>query len=143
MTNTFIGRIPSGSRSVIRRLEDLLPEIEAGLARGYPHAMMHAELPALGINISFAYYERVLRLLRQERRNAERCLKGTSSPTPADTTKPEAPVTLPPISKMNDLTGAISDREDGSADKVAEARVGPQPFRWKGADLLNKDWSDF
>ena len=145
MTNQLTDRIPPATRSVIRRVEDLLPQIEDGLVRGYSHAVMHAELATFGINISFAYYERVLRLLRQERRLAEQPCRGTSNPAqvPGEDDKQAAIVTRPAETKVDDLTGAIPGQTSGSIDKVTVARSSPAPFRWKGSDLLNKDWSEF
>jgi len=54
MVNQITIGISSDKRSVLRRLEDLLPEIEDGLARGFSHAVMHAALPQVGINITLA-----------------------------------------------------------------------------------------
>lgn len=141
MANLLTNDISSTTRSVIRQLEDLLPQIEDGLARGYSHAAMHATLPALGINISLAYYHRALRLLRQERQakkpQAERLLDSFPLPDAS-----QLAANAGDTSESN-LSGAIAVKASGQLGNISPEQTRPQPFRWKGQEFLNKDWKNF
>jgi hypothetical protein len=142
MANLLADEISSATRSVVRRLEDLLPQIEAGLSRGYSHAGMHAALSALGINISLAYYHRVLRLLRKERRDGK---LRTVAPLPVPALPPAvAPPSMPDeLLRTPDLPCALALKEINQTGNISAEKAPIQPFRWKGQEFLNKDWSNF
>lgn len=142
MTNPLTHDIPPTARSVLRQLEDLLPQIEEGLTRGYSHAAMHASLSKLGINITLAYYHRSLRILRQERKSTGEPF-GITSVAPAIVSKTQLKVTTPSNMKADDLPNALTEQASDSKADITAERTPPRPFRWKGADLLNKDWSQF
>jgi len=142
MVNKLTVSVPPGRRSVLRRLEDLLPEIEQGLAEGYTHADMHAALPSLGINVGLPYYYRALHKLRKERR------EGTARPLPAPVTRTEVPqsekqdAALPSPNK-GDFSGAITPSPASLVATIVGEQSGPKKFRWSGQEFLNKDWENF
>lgn len=141
MVNKIINGIPDAKRSVLRQLEDLLPEIEEGLAKGYSHAAMHAALPALGINIGLPYYHRVLNLLRNERR------QGKHRGTPVETQKArrEAPelASAPSDVKAAVLPVVLAKTSPEAPSNINSESSGPKPFTWSGREFLEKDWSNF
>lgn len=142
MPNLLTTSVAATERSVVRQLEDLLPQIEDGLARGYSHAVMHAALPALGINISLAYYHRALRLLRQERKEGKR-LQGPQELVPAPLGEMSPPAEYHGTASPSNLSGPIVEK---AADHIGNISPEPNkalPFRWKGQEFLNKDWSNF
>lgn len=142
MANLLTSGVSSTTRSVVRQLEDLLPQIEDGLARGYSHAVMHAALPSLGINISLAYYHRALRLLRKERREGKQL----------QVAQYLAPIQLPDASqlegqagdtKASNVSAALTDKASVRISDISAEQPQIQPFRWNGLELINKDWSNF
>jgi hypothetical protein len=141
MVNKLIAEIPSAKRSLLRQLEDLLPEIEEGLAKGYSHAAMHAALPALGINIGLPYYHRALNMLRRERR------EGKHRQIPPQTSGPERelPTPAPERSDMKApvLPVAFVKTSLDAPSTINSESSGPKPFTWSGREFLEKDWSNF
>ncbi|WP_323144918.1 hypothetical protein [Massilia phyllosphaerae] len=137
MVNMLTKGIPADKRSVLRRIEDLLPQIEDGLAKGYSHAAMHAELPVLGINISLPYYHRVLHKLRAERRLAGFGLTPTREKTP----EPQAQQGS--AANALDLNSAFAEGCLDAIGTIVTESEEPKPFRWKGHDVLTRDFSKF
>ena len=142
MANLITDEISSATRSVVRRLEDLLPQIEEGLSRGYSHAGMHAALSALGINISLAYYHRVLRLLRKERRDGK---SRAVVPLPVPDVPPAVALPNMPdeLMRMPNLACALALKDMDQTGNISVEKAPIQPFRWKGQEFLDKDWSNF
>jgi len=143
MVNKLINGIPNGKRSVLRQLEDLLPEIEEGLAKGYSHAAMHAALPALGINIGLPYYHRALNMLRRERREGKR--EPTLIETPPPGPEPEVAPPAPGQSNLKApiLPVAFAGTLPDPASTISGESPGPKPFKWSGREFLDKDWTNF
>lgn len=141
MVNKLINVIPVAKRSVLRQLEDLLPEIEEGLAKGYSHAAMHAALPAFGINIGLPYYHRALNLLRNERRQG----KHRDTPVEMPKASPEAPAPAPTSSdvKAPVLPVVLAKSSPDAPSNINSESSGPKPFTWSGREFLEKDWSNF
>lgn len=143
MVNELTIGVPSDKRSVLRRLEDLLPQIEDGLARGYSHAVMHAALPQLGINISLPYYHRVLHKLRKERR------EGRQAPTlpkllPALGQLPQAKAEVPACDvKTTELSSAFIKGAPGQSSTISGGSGETQMFKYRGEALLNRDFTKF
>ena len=73
------------ARPIVRRLEELLPDIEEGLAKGYTRANIVAALKTEGIDISVATLSVYLQRLRQRRDR-------TSAALEANALAPTAPV---------------------------------------------------
>lgn len=124
MVNKLISAIPDTKRSVLRQLEDLLPEIEDGLAKGYSHAAMHAALPALGINIGLPYYHRALNLLRNERRQGKHRHAPVETPGP----DPEAPKPAPAPSDVKTpvLPVVLAKSSQDAASTINGESSGPK-----------------
>lgn len=140
MVNKLTNNVPASARSVIRQLADVLPEIEDGLLRGYSHAVMHAALPALGINVSLPYYYKMLHKLRQERRDKALSPEATQPAVPHST----APIAgHTDVTKATVLSTAIDEIAAGELCTIPVAPSATQPFRWKAKDFLSKDWSNF
>jgi len=141
MVNILTKGIPTDKRSVLRRIEDLLPQIEDGLAKGYSHAVMHAELPALGINISLPYYHRVLHKLRAERQLAKNKLESGLNPTREQTPRPQAQQGS--TANALDSTSAFSEGCRDAIGTIVTESEEPKRFRWNGQDVLTRDFSKF
>lgn len=141
MANLLTSGAAAPPRSMVRQLEDLLPQIEEGLAQGYSHAVMHAALPSLGINISITYYHRVLRLLRKERREGKQ--------SQVQPIAPDRPPVAPPATAQDgnarerDLSTTLTEEASSQIGNITAEQPQTQPFRWKGQEFLNKDWSNF
>jgi len=125
-------------------MEDLLPEIEDGLARGYSHAVMYAALPEVGINITLAYYHRVLHKLRQERRD------GRKAPTMPDMPSAQAPAPQEPAQALDasqtkavELSNAIAQGAPGQIATIDKGSGEAPLFKYRGAALLDRDFSQF
>lgn len=142
-------RLPASSRTVLRKLEGLLPQIEAGLAQGYSHAVIHAALAELGITVGLPYYYRALHKLRKERRNAndhsvsksERMNAPSSDMAQINEVQSNAASNDDP--KSDDLSVVIGQKSSEQIGNISNERPGIKPFRWRGEDFLNKDWSNF
>lgn len=143
MINKLITGLPNDKRSVIRQLEDLLPEIEEGLAKGYSHATMHAALPALGINIGLPYYHRVLNMLRRERREGKRKPLLITTPPPGPSQEGATPAPGRSDPKAPVLAVALAKNLPETAGTINGESSGPKPFKWSGREFLDKDWSNF
>lgn len=142
MVNKLTIGIPANKRSVLRQMEDLLPQIEDGLARGYSHESMHAALPEVGINITLAYYHRVLHKLRKEQRD------GKKAPTmpdllPAPTQHEPAQALESCQTKTPELLNAIADDRPGQIVTISEGSEEPPLFKYRGKALLDRDFSTF
>lgn len=142
MVNKLTVNVPAGRRSVLRRLEDLLPEIEQGLAAGYTHADMHAALPSLGINVGLPYYYRALHKLRKERR------EGTACPVPApvartEILKPDKQDAALPSPNKGDFSGALTPSPASTVATIVGEQSGPKKFRWSAKEFLAIDWENF
>lgn len=143
MDNKITNSISPAKRSLLRRLEELLPQIEDGLARGYSHSVMHAELPTLGITVSLSYYHRALRLLRKERREGKRML----GPTP-----PSKPVQLKEMqckdqqldnARVTHLSSAFEEKTVETVRKIDVVPTETKKFRWSGKEISGRDWTQF
>ncbi|MBD8675129.1 hypothetical protein [Massilia sp. CFBP 13647] len=143
MANKLTSGIPPTKRAVLRQLEDLLPQIEDGLAQGYSHAVMHAELPALGINISLPYYHRVLRLLRKERREGKRVPSPALPCAPVQQEEAQSEVQQPRNTRADGFPGAFPGMTNELVRKIDVEPAETKKFRWSGKELLDKDWTQF
>jgi hypothetical protein len=144
MINKLTSGIPANKRSVLRQLEDLLPQIEDGLARGYTHAVMHAALPEVGIQISLQYYHRVLHMLRQERRQGKKSGRIVDLSSAPSDSPPEADQLPTPLqAKTGELSNAIAEGTPGQLATIDTAAEGATLFKYRGQALLQRDWAKF
>lgn len=144
MDSKLVAVVPDDQRSVLRRMEDLLSEIEEGLTKGYSHAAMHGALPSLGIHISLAYYHRVLRKLRQERRDGKAQGRGSTLERPMRAQSQETAANpVADAAKTEELQSPIAGSDSSSAGNIKQQTNDVKPFRWKGRDFLTRDWSNF
>lgn len=149
MVTDSVLRLPASARSVLRKLEGLLPQIEEGLAHGYSHAVIHGALAELGITVGLPYYHRALHKLRRERREGR--LQDTSPPRSLETPmRDRAQIneahSFPAsygVGRGDDLSVAIAQELAEPMGNMSKEPTQVQPFRWKGQDFLNKDWSNF
>lgn len=143
MENKLTSSISPTKRSLLRQLEDLLPQIEDGLAQGYSHSVMHAELPTLGITISLPYYHRALRLLRKERRERKRMF-GTTPPSESvqlkDTQFRDQQLDN---ERVTDLSSAFGERTVETVRKIGVVPTETKKFRWSGKEISGRDWTQF
>lgn len=142
MTNKLTNGIPTNKRSLLRQLEDLLPQIEDGLACGYSHAVMHAALPELGINITLAYYHRVLHKLRQERRD-RKVTPPMPDPGPAPSPQDPAPALDASQTRTAELSNAIADDAPAQIGNMDKGPGDAPLFKYRGQALLDRDFSKF
>lgn len=142
-------RLPASTRTILRQLEDLLPQIEDGLAQGYSHAVIHAALAELGIKIGLSYYHRALHKLRKEKREG-RVPRGSvsqseiapvRSPLLGDMRQPS--VCQHETTRASDISDAITPKGECQIVDIRTERPQSQPFRWKGQEFLTKDWTNF
>lgn len=143
MVNKITIGIPSEKRSVLRQMEDLLPQIEDGLSRGYSHAVMHAALPEVGINITLPYYHKVLHKLRKERRDRKKSSAPLNIPPAPDEMSHGADLSPAVSAKPVELPTAIAVGVSGQAGTITEGSDGPTLFKYKGKALLDRDWTEF
>lgn len=141
MVNKLITALPDAKRSVLRQLEDLLPEIEDALAKGYSHAALHAALPALRINIGLPYYYRALNMLRRERREGKQ--RRTSPQTSESGPELSTAALARSDAKAPVLPVALAKSSSEGASNINGESSGPKPFTWSGREFLQKDWSKF
>jgi hypothetical protein len=143
MVNELTTGVSEDQRSVLRRLQDLLPQIEKGLAEGYSHAVMHAQLPKLGIDISLGYYHRVLHKLRKEEREGKQ--KRSSEPIAATDRLSGPSVQVEPscTAKAANLQGAIADQSGDFGGTITVKPPKPKSFGWTGEEALTRDFSKF
>jgi hypothetical protein len=143
MVNELTIGIPATQRTALRRLGDLLPQIEHGLANGYSHAAMHAELTTLGIYISLPYYHKVIHRLRKEQRQGARPPSLAPLSVPQETAEALVQVQQAGEPKASNLSTGFTERSDSSAGTISVESGTPAKFRWKGEEILNRDWSKF
>jgi hypothetical protein len=143
MENILIDSISPTKRSLLRQLEELLPQIEDGLARGYPHSVMHAELPTLGITISLPYYHRALRLLRKERREQKRLFGSTPPSELVQLKGTQFKDSQLDNARVTDLSTAFEARADETVSKIVEVPTETKKFRWSGKEISGRDWTQF
>ncbi len=143
MENKLTNSIPPTKRSLLRQLEELLPQIEDGLARGYSHSVMHAELPTLGITVSLPYYHRALRLLRKERREGKRMLGPTPPYEPLQLKETQFKDQRPDNARVTDLSSAFEEKTVETVSKIGVVPTEPKKFRWSGKEISGRDWTQF
>jgi hypothetical protein len=144
MVNQLTKNLSSKDRSVLRQIEDLLPQIEEGLAAGYSHAAMHAQLPALGINISLKYYHLVLHKLRKEKREGRKVVG--LQPTvvaPSQSEQAGSDRTLVPVAKDGVLPGAFVNDSSGPVSTMVQKLGEPKSMRWDPQAADKRDISTF
>jgi hypothetical protein len=144
MVNEITKNLSSKDRSVLRQIEDLLPQIEEGLAAGYSHAAMHAQLPALGINISLKYYHLVLHKLRKEKREGGKVVSLRApvlTPSQSELVGPDLP--LAPVVKARGLSVAIASDSTGPVSTMVQTSGEPKSLRWDPQAADKRDISSF
>jgi hypothetical protein len=149
MVTDSVLSLPASTRSVLRKLEGLLPQIEEGLAQGYSHAVIHGALEELGITVGLPYYHRALHKLRRERREGK--LQSCSPPRPLETpmrdraqiNEAQSSPALYDARRGDDLSVAVAQELAEPMGNMSKEPTQVQTFRWKGQDFLNKDWSNF
>ncbi|WP_141839315.1 hypothetical protein [Herbaspirillum sp. SJZ107] len=139
MINMITKGIPSEKRSVLRRLQEVLPQIEDGLANGYSHKDMHAALGQLGISISLTYYHRVLAMLRKEKRESTAVVPETRQRVKENrrlTGSTGADLKAP------DLSVAFNEESVAATSSIVEQPSEPREFKWDAKAAEKVNWND-
>lgn len=143
--------------SLARRLARRLPEIEEALSKGFRHKQIHEQLVRDGLALSLEYYLRLITRLRREARFRSDGLSQVSgsedaasygSLKPADKAFLHAcpqgrTLTPPPIANPTVLDAAFNGASSPVASNIDAQSKETTRFKFRGEDMLTKDWSKF
>lgn len=154
MSTSILTDVAPPPKSKTAQLEDLLPAIEAALAAGHPHTAIFDHIQnKIGLALSYRYYQLTLHRLRKRRdqASAKQTAKASSKAVasnlplsvPAQPPESLTPAVFSSDTKDGNSSGISTKKEPAQRDNISAEQTRPRPFRWKGQEFLEKDWSNF
>lgn len=153
MTTSILTDVAPPPKSKAAQLADLLPAIEAALAAGHPHTAIFEHIQNKhGLALTYRYYHLTLHRLRRRRDEAsgkQRSRAGgpavidAAEPASAQSQNASEISVSSSDTKANDLSVGITDKGMCQVGNIGNERTPAKPFRWKGQEFLEKDWTNF